>query len=321
MLSGFGVSLRVEGGTLRIRNGFTHHPQKQELYRFFRGDLDLPERIILLDCTGSLSFDVMAWLSEQGVTLIRLSWQGEVTCLSSPSGYSANPFRVEWQRQTRNDPKLRMEFCNRLIIRKVEASIIALEKSIRRSPAWEIAMQAAYATLTRLDEKPASDVNELRGIEGIMAAAYFRSWAAMPVKWRKRSRRPIPPNWRTIGTRSSGYFATGNRNANHPVGAILNYAYTVLQTEVQTWAIVEGYDPSVGLMHESRPQASAFVFDMMEPRRADVDRKILGFIKDYELDPADFLIMPDGVCRLNPDLARGIAQLVSTGRSSQLRIP
>ena len=29
ILAGHGVSLRVEAGTLLIRNGFTHYPQKQ----------------------------------------------------------------------------------------------------------------------------------------------------------------------------------------------------------------------------------------------------------------------------------------------------
>jgi CRISP-associated protein Cas1 len=30
ILSGHGISLRIEGGALTIRNGFTHYPQKQE---------------------------------------------------------------------------------------------------------------------------------------------------------------------------------------------------------------------------------------------------------------------------------------------------
>ena len=30
VLGGHGVSLRIEAGTLLIRNGFTHYPQKQE---------------------------------------------------------------------------------------------------------------------------------------------------------------------------------------------------------------------------------------------------------------------------------------------------
>jgi hypothetical protein len=42
ILAGHGVSLRVEAGTLLVRNGFTHYPQKQETYRFFKADPNLP---------------------------------------------------------------------------------------------------------------------------------------------------------------------------------------------------------------------------------------------------------------------------------------
>jgi len=66
----------IEGGALTIRNGFTHYPQKQETYRFFKGELVLPERIIMLDESGSISFDVLAWLSEQRVSLIQINWKG-----------------------------------------------------------------------------------------------------------------------------------------------------------------------------------------------------------------------------------------------------
>jgi CRISP-associated protein Cas1 len=55
VLSGHGASLRIEGGALTIRNGLTHYPQKQEAYRFFKGELAIPERIILLDGSGSIS--------------------------------------------------------------------------------------------------------------------------------------------------------------------------------------------------------------------------------------------------------------------------
>jgi hypothetical protein len=39
VLAGHGVSLRVEGGSLAIRNGFTHYPQKREIIRYFPGDV------------------------------------------------------------------------------------------------------------------------------------------------------------------------------------------------------------------------------------------------------------------------------------------
>jgi hypothetical protein len=40
--------LRIRGGALEIKNGLTHYPQQRETYLFFRGDADLPERMILL---------------------------------------------------------------------------------------------------------------------------------------------------------------------------------------------------------------------------------------------------------------------------------
>ena len=76
ILAGHGVSLRIDAGTLLVRNGFTHYPQKQETYRFFKGDADLPPRIIMLDGSGSITFDVLTWLNEQKVPLIKIDWTG-----------------------------------------------------------------------------------------------------------------------------------------------------------------------------------------------------------------------------------------------------
>jgi CRISP-associated protein Cas1 len=59
ILAGHGVSLRIENGALTIQNGFTHCPQRREITRYFRGDVALPQRIILLDGSGSISFDVL----------------------------------------------------------------------------------------------------------------------------------------------------------------------------------------------------------------------------------------------------------------------
>src|ERR1700685_3955727 len=93
ILAGHGVSLRVEKGALTIRNGFTHYPQQPQVIRYFRGDVALPERIILLDGSGSVSFDVLPWLAEQKVSLIRIDWKGDIVCVAGAAGDSANSFR------------------------------------------------------------------------------------------------------------------------------------------------------------------------------------------------------------------------------------
>jgi CRISP-associated protein Cas1 len=177
ILAGHGVSLRIHGGALEIKNGLTHYPQHRETYLFFRGDGNLPERIILLDCSGSVSFDVLSWLSEQKVSLVRIDWRGGIVCVGGASGYSANPFRVQWQLETRGNQALRIDYCRSIISKKIEASIVTLEKSIRRSERWERAISAAYAALTKLDEKLPETITELRALEANCAAAYFRALA------------------------------------------------------------------------------------------------------------------------------------------------
>jgi CRISPR/Cas system-associated endonuclease Cas1 len=123
---------------------------------------------------------------------------------------------------------------------KIEASIWTLEKSIRRSDKWERATKSAYAALSCLEENPPENISELRALEANCAAAYFRSWVGMAMKWRGTSRRPIPDSWHSVGPRSSPYHLAGNRNAAHPVNAILNYAYAALESEIRIKAISNG---------------------------------------------------------------------------------
>jgi CRISP-associated protein Cas1 len=49
----------------------------------------------------------------------------------------------------------------------------------------------------------------------------------------------------------------------------------------------------------------------MEPERPRVDRAVLAFVKSHVLDPSDFVIRSDGVCRLNPEMARIVVAKVS----------
>jgi CRISPR-associated protein Cas1 len=53
-------------------------------------------------------------------------------------------------------------------------------------------------------------------------------------------------------------------------------------------------------MHEGSDGSSKFIFDSIEPERPKVDRAVLDFVKGHVLDPADFVIRADGVCRLIP---------------------
>jgi CRISPR-associated protein Cas1 len=85
---------------------------------------------------------------------------------------------------------------------------------------------------TKLKENPPGNLPSLLAIEGIAAAAYFRYWYTLPLKWRGLNRNHIPPEWENIGTRI-GNTRKSNQLANHPVNAILNYAYAILENRVR----------------------------------------------------------------------------------------
>ena len=76
-------------------------------------------------------------------------------------------------------------------------------------------------------------------------------------------------------------------------------------------AISDGYDPTIGIMHEGGDGSSKFIFDRMEPERPKVDRAVLDFVKTTVFDPADFVIRSDGVCRLSPEMARTVVARLS----------
>ena len=79
ILGGHGVSLRIDHGTLWVRDGFTHYPQERVTWRFFPGEWRLPSRIVILDADGSVTFHALAWLSKQNISLVQINWRGEVT--------------------------------------------------------------------------------------------------------------------------------------------------------------------------------------------------------------------------------------------------
>jgi CRISP-associated protein Cas1 len=317
ILNGHGVAMRIENGSLVIRDGFTHHPQQQAKYRFFPRDLDLPTRILLLDGSGTLSFDVLSWLAEQGVALARLKSTGEIATVASGTGYAADPEKVKWQQETRADNAKRLSFASEIIRRKLIASIATIEDRFELSPARECAISKANAGIDRLAQSTISEMSTIFAIEGECAKAYFATWKPVSLHWTGTTRRPIPAEWQCFTSRSSllSERIPKNRRASHPVNAMLNYAYAVKQAQLQIQTVADGYDPTLGIMHNRHQGSAAYVLDLIEPERPKIDAAILDFVQNRSFAAADFVITRDGVCRLSPQLARMIASIVSSSSS------
>jgi CRISP-associated protein Cas1 len=313
ILSGHGVRLRVNAGALLVTNGFTHYPQEREEWRLFPGDWRLPSRIVVLDSNGSVTFDALQWLNEHEVPLIQINWRGEVVHVTSTAHSSLNDRLVEAQLRARNNERQCVAIARKLIAEKINASIATLRIAFPQSPPIERALQKLERDASDLKRRPPSSIGGLRGIEGRVGLAYFSAWRSFPIRWSGTGRRPIPEDWKRIGQRSS--FASGrtrpNRYATHPVNAMLNYAYAVLETQVRSHVIGAGLDASIGFLHgKYELHHSALVFDLMEPLRPIVDRGVLDIIRQNTFIPADFTLGRGGICRLNPQLAGTVVRTV-----------
>jgi CRISP-associated protein Cas1 len=328
ILTGHGVRLRVDHGALLVQNGFTHYPQRRETWRFFPGEWRLPSRIVVIDVDGALTFNAMAWLSEHKIPLVQIDWRGEIINI-----VSANPELVILDRlksQLRAVSKNGgFNFARKLIHDKIANSIETLRIAFPKSANIDLAIQKLNSEIRLLKANSPSSVSQLMGVEGRVGYAYFDAWRTCRIKWKGIDRYPIPEEWHQIGRRSSklGTISHPNRNATHPVNAMLNYAYAILESKVRMQLVAEGFDPTIGIFHGNARGQPGLVLDLMEPLRPIVDRKVLQFVQANTFHSADFTIRPDGVCRLNAQLTKAIviatssalAELVAARPNSRLK--
>ena len=103
---------------------------------------------------------------------------------------------------------------------------------------------AAYGHLSELTRRPPRSTGALLGLEGRRGWLYFNGWQSLPLRWKGIGRHPIPYNWQTVGQR--GTFARKRWETEtplHPVNAIMNYAYAILESHVRIQVLSGGYDP------------------------------------------------------------------------------
>ena len=313
ILCGHGLKFQIDHDTLLIRNGFTHYPQKAEEIRFFPGDPNIPDRIIVLDGSGGITFDALNWMAEQEINFAQLDYRGRVKFICGNSAQLAKPEIVRWQLAVQGSETARKIQCQ-LVERKLLASIETLETIFPNFPATEIAVKQIRRELDKIRKLPNSAAyRTILGLEGLAAAAYFKAWHQIPLQWAGLSRRPIPSSWMQIGSRNMNWQKHG-ANARHPVNAMLNYGYAVLISQVATDLASKGFDVSIGIAHSGRKNPRALVYDFMEPIRPAVDKQILQFALAHKFMPRDFVINRSGGCRLNPQLAKAVAQLVAGTR-------
>jgi CRISPR-associated protein Cas1 len=88
------------------------------------------------------------------------------------------------------------------------------------------------------------------------------------------------------------------RLAANPANAILNYLYTVLESEATLAVAALGLYPGLGFLHVDTKARDSVAFDVPEPIRPQVDAFVLNWITGSPLKREWLFEQRDGTCRL-----------------------
>ena len=138
-----------------------------------------------------------------------------------------------------------------------------------------------YGLLSQVKEVTA--LEELRGLEGVGASAYFGVFNEM-----------------ILGDKET--FSFQGRSRRPPldaVNAMLSFAYSLLAHDCASALESAGLDSYVGFLHRDRPGRTSLALDLMEELRPCMaDRFVLTLINNRQVKAADFQYMESGAVLL-----------------------
>jgi CRISP-associated protein Cas1 len=165
----------------------------------------------------------------------------------------------------------------------------------------------ALGELDRLAERvlSANSLDQLLGLEGLGAKAYFAAFPSMFSKrglafdFEHRHRRP-PPD---------------------PVNALMSLAYAMLTKDWTGAAQAVGLDPHLGCLHRVKHGKPALALDLMEEFRPLIaDSVVLQVINTGEISPTDF-VQRGPACNLTDHGRKAFLQAYSRRMEQEVRHP
>lgn len=223
----------------------------------------------------------IAWLTDSGKFLGRVEGPIKGNVL----------LRREQHRRADDLPKA-LSVARCVIAAKINNSRINLLRFLRNQNgyAFEKTLRDAADRLARLLARVEScpDLDQLRGIEGEAAGAYFSVFDHLIVQQKEKFR----------------FQGRSRRPPRDRVNALLSFVYTLLVFDIRSALETVGLDPYVGFLHTDRPGRPSLALDLMEEFRAPfADRVVLSLINLKQIRGDQFVVHGtsevemDGDCR------------------------
>jgi CRISPR-associated protein Cas1 len=289
----------MQSGHLEIEDGVGMERRKIRLPRVGHG----LARLVCIGSDGFVSLAALRWLADQDVSFSMLERDGKVLAVIGPVRPSDAKLRRAQALAHSSGAALRI--ARELIRQKLTA-----QEQVARHKLLDSGTANAIAQFN--SELPTADsIATIRLIESQAARVYWSVWSNLPINFPKNNLRRVPEHWRTFGARVSPL--TGSpRLACNPPNAILNYLYSLLESEARLGAASMGLDPGLGVLHTDTTARDSLACDLMEPIRPKVDAYVLDWITRHPLDRKWFFEQRDGNCRLMGSFAAQLSETAPT---------
>ena len=299
VLAGYGIKVRVDRGHLILEDGIG--PDRR-IGRFPRVHHGL-RRVVVINADGMVSLAAVEWLAEQNISFVMLERDGAVLLSTGPVAASDTRLRRAQACAVHSDAAID-------IVRELISVKLAAQEALVRE---KLGNPGAADLIARFRSRlgTAKTIDDIRMVEGHGGGAYWTAWQNLEVKFPKTDLPRVPDHWRTFGTRRSPISGT-SRRAPNPINAILNYLYTLLESETRLAIAALGLDPGFGLLHVDQSTRDSLVYDLMEPVRPKIDAYVLEWITATPLKRSWFFEQSDGTCRLMASFALRLTETMST---------
>lgn len=302
-LFGYGIRVHLDRGHLLIEDGLGVDRRQMRLPRVGHG----LKRLVVIGSDGMISLAALRWLADQDASFVMLERDGSVLATTGPVRSSDAKLRRAQALANHSGASLRIS--RELILRKLTA-----QEQVARERLLDCTTADTIARI-KSDLSTADSISAIRLIESQGARTYWSAWGTLPINFPKNDRNKVPDHWCSFGARVSPL--TGSpRLAVNPPNAILNYLYSVLESEARLAAAALGLDPGLGVLHVDTPARDSLACDLMEPVRPQVDAYLLDWITRQHLRREWFFEQGDGNCRLMGSFATRLSELAPIWRRS-----
>lgn len=302
LLSGFGISIYVEKRRLVIDNRL-----KKERLEFYPHQIE-HDSIIIDGHSGNVTFEAIRWLMKHNISLTMLNWNGELLSMTLPKEPKSGKLRVN-QYSKYLDNQKRFQIASEIVRQKVALTMNLLLELSRYYKEVDKSEVERIFSLEERNARGLQSINNLLNYEGRIATYYWSVLAKILNR--------LYPEFHFVKRGGKSY--SWNMNASDEVNALLNYGYSILESEIRKAINAVGLDPAIGFLHELAPSKTPLAYDIQELFRWLIDFSIIELVEQEKLRKSDFLTTENYHIRLTEKVAKSLLERITVNFNKKVR--